>query len=224
MTLQNAFGDLALDATLAAASTKLDAILTELGTKLDGGGTVALDSASLAALESISASVTNWPGDFPDTDVLAKLETIRLLLASGISITGTVSVAGGAADGAAATGNPVPVSGVDGSGNVQTLRVASDGSLYVELSGGAQDTTVQDLVHLLAIIATRLGYSDNGRMAVTLTGTTPAVAQSGTWTVQPGNTANTTPWLVNQLNSGLDQHYQSLTAFAEGVRSKITVT
>ena len=25
---------------------------------------------------------------------------------------------------------------------------------------------------------------------------TPAVSQSGTWTVQPGNTANTTPWLV----------------------------
>ncbi len=25
---------------------------------------------------------------------------------------------------------------------------------------------------------------------------TPAVTQSGTWTVQPGNTANTTPWLV----------------------------
>lgn len=27
-------------------------------------------------------------------------------------------------------------------------------------------------------------------------GNTPSVAQSGTWTVQPGNTANTTPWLV----------------------------
>ena len=27
--------------------------------------------------------------------------------------------------------------------------------------------------------------------------TVPAVSQSGTWTVQPGNTANTTPWLVS---------------------------
>src|SRR6266404_6245365 len=25
----------------------------------------------------------------------------------------------------------------------------------------------------------------------------PAVTQSGTWTMQPGNTANTTPWLIN---------------------------
>jgi hypothetical protein len=30
---------------------------------------------------------------------------------------------------------------------------------------------------------------------------TPSVTQSGTWTVQPGNTANTTPWLV-QNNAG----------------------
>lgn len=38
--------------------------------------------------------------------------------------------------------------------------------------------------------------------AVTLTSTTitgtVAVTESGTWTVQPGNTANTTPWLVTQ--------------------------
>lgn len=28
-----------------------------------------------------------------------------------------------------------------------------------------------------------------------------SVAQSGTWTVQPGNTANTTPWLVSQIST-----------------------
>lgn len=40
----------------------------------------------------------------------------------------------------------------------------------------------------------------NGRYVGLLTGSNVigAVTQSGTWTVQPGNTANTTPWLVNQ--------------------------
>jgi len=32
---------------------------------------------------------------------------------------------------------------------------------------------------------------------------TVAATQSGTWTVQPGNTANTTPWLVSQANATL---------------------
>lgn len=31
---------------------------------------------------------------------------------------------------------------------------------------------------------------------------TPAVTQSGTWTVQPGNTANTTPWLASVSQGG----------------------
>jgi hypothetical protein len=33
--------------------------------------------------------------------------------------------------------------------------------------------------------------------------TIPAVSQSGTWTVQPGNTANTTPWLA-QISDGIN--------------------
>ncbi len=258
MTLQNAFGDLALDATLAATNTKLDSILTELGTKLDGGGTVALDSTTLAALESISASVSNWPGDFPDSNVLAKLETIRLLLVAGITVTGTVGVEGGAADGATATDNPVQVGGVDGSGNVQYLKVASDGSLYITQSGiadGSQktqvvgpdgtsaavssdgrlavtDQTISDLVYLLGQIASRLGTNDGvGKMLVNIAG--QAVAQSGTWTVLPGNTANTTAWLMAMAatstslygpqGSMLDQHYQSLQAF-DVLRAKITVS
>lgn len=279
MTLQNVFGALALDATVAATNTKLDSILTELGTKLDAGGTVALDSTTLAALESISASVSNWPGDFPDAAVLAKLETIRLLLASGVVVTGTVTVqgsdgstartihtdadgsvvvAGAATVGNPAADNPVPVAGVDGSSNIQYLKVAPDGSLYVTQPGvadGSQktqivsaggtsaavtsdgslsvtDETVADIVHLLAMVVNRLGVNDGtGKMLVNIVG--QAVAQSGTWTVMPGNTANTTAWLTQNpatstslfgvQGSGLDQHYQSMSAF-DAIRTKITVS
>lgn len=260
MTLQNAFGDLALDATLAATNTKLDSILTELGTKLDGGGTVALDSASLAALESISASVSNWPGDFPDSAVLTKLETIRLLLASGIVVTGDVHVSGTAAAGATVADSPVPVGGVDGSNHVQHLKVAPDGTLYITQSGitdGTQktqivssggtsaaissdgsvsvsDQTAKDLVHLLNLIASRLGTNDGlGKMLVNVGNATLAVTQSGTFTVTPANTANTTAWLFNSpaagfntggYGTGLDQHYQSASAYAEAIRNKIQVT
>ena len=46
--------------------------------------------------------------------------------------------------------------------------------------------------------------------STTITGTI-AATQSGTWTVQPGNTANTTPWLVNVNNT--------LTALSIGANS-----
>lgn len=45
--------------------------------------------------------------------------------------TGRVEVVGGAADGAAVAGNPVPVAGVDGSGNVQTALVDTTGAQVV---------------------------------------------------------------------------------------------
>lgn len=59
--------------------------------------------------------------------------------------------------------------------------------------------------------------------AVTLTSTTitgtVAVTESGTWTVQPGNIANTTPWLVSQApmtTGGISTHVeQALTASAQ---------
>lgn len=50
-----------------------------------------------------------------------------------VSVTGTVTVGGVAADGAAVSGNPVRVAGKDASGNTQDLVTGLDGSLYVTL-------------------------------------------------------------------------------------------
>lgn len=103
MALENAFGALALDTTLASTNTKLDNILTELNAKLEAGQQVALDSATLAALETISLANT----DYPDAAVLAKLEAIRVILA------GTLSVNIGLTDAQLrATAVPVSVTGV----------------------------------------------------------------------------------------------------------------
>lgn len=59
---------------------------------------------------------------------------------------------------------------------------------------------MQRLAQRLTSIVTALGspFQAGGSIA----NTTFASTQSGTWTVQPGNTANTTPWLVTAGQSG----------------------
>lgn len=86
MALENVFGDLALNETLIATNTKLDAIIAELSQKLESGEEVALNNATLLALESVNASISNFPSDFPDASVLAKLEAIRILLSGTLSV------------------------------------------------------------------------------------------------------------------------------------------
>lgn len=61
---------------------------------------------------------------------------------------------------------------------------APDGSTYVTLTDGAGN--------LGAGVSVTVG---DGSGPLTVDGTV-AATQSGTWTVQPGNTANTTAWLV----------------------------
>lgn len=100
------------------------------------------------------------------------------------------------------------------------------------LAGLALDATAADIVLALNRIERNLGYNNNGAMAVTLGAAIVPVSQSGTWTVQPGNTANTTAWLVTApatglptggYGSGLDQHYASQQAYGV-LRDRITVT
>lgn len=140
------------------ARVVLDGILTELNGKFEAGQEVALDAASLAALENITVEVSDWPTDFPDADVLAKLEQIRLLLAGTVTVDGevaldaatlaaleniTVTVANFPASVEIANdvGNPVPVTGtvtvnepvsVDDNGGSLTV----DGTVAVSSVGG----------------------------------------------------------------------------------------
>lgn len=74
-------------------------------------------------------------------------------------------------DGAAVAAGMLRVGGTDGTNN-QTLSVNTSG--HVNIADGGNSITVDGTV---------------------------ASTQSGTWTVQPGNTANTTPWLVKPVES-----------------------
>jgi hypothetical protein len=94
-----------------------------------------------------------------------------------------------------------------------TLPVLSPGSeaLYQSLSGGlnVQPVWGTNIVSMAAGLpvqpgtATTWAVTQSASPWVVSNGGTFAVqaAQSGTWTVQPGNTANTTPWLFS-INQG----------------------
>lgn len=86
MALENILGDLALNETLVATNVKLDTVISELSQKLEPGGEVSLSVNTLTSLESVTALISNLPSDFPDANVLAKLEAIRVLLAGQLSV------------------------------------------------------------------------------------------------------------------------------------------
>lgn len=121
MTWVNLASDLALDATLQE-------ILTELQGKANQTETqpVALSAgdpglAFLAgALEAVTATISNFPVDYPDAAVLAKLEQIRVLIGGVIEVSGPLTDAELRASPVDVTGpltddelraTPVPVTG-----------------------------------------------------------------------------------------------------------------
>lgn len=144
--------------------------------------------------------------------------------ATTATATGTVaSLTGGAVTTSAptyTTGQMNPLSlttagalRVDGSGVTQPISgTVTVGNLLV-VQGNATDNTsnVTSKVPVIAAVATTVAptYS-NGNMVPLSTDTsgnlrvagTVAATQSGTWTVQPGNTANTTPWLTTISQGG----------------------
>lgn len=95
---------------------------------------------------------------------------------------------------------------VDDNGGSLTV----DGTVAATQSGTWNITNISGTVSLPTGAATAANQSTSNTHLSTLAGAvsgtemqvdivsgTVAATQSGTWTVQPGNTANTTPWLVN---------------------------
>jgi hypothetical protein len=96
------------------------------------------------------------------------------------------------------------VMGKDSQDLARFIKVGSDGALSVNFSASSIQT---DIIKVGGTtIATGNGNSGPGvqRVAISADNDTISVnaAQSGTWTVQPGNTANTTPWLSTISQGG----------------------
>lgn len=141
-----------------------------------GTGTFAISAASLplptgAATE---ATLSTLNGKIPSN--LTVTSTRLLVDGSGVTqpVSGTVSVSGSVAVTNAALS--VVGGGLEASALRVTIASDSTGVLSVDDNGGS--------------------LTVDGTVAVSSVGGTVAATQSGTWTVQPGNTANTTAWLV----------------------------
>lgn len=98
----------------------------------------------------------------------------------------------------ASAANPCPVTGGGGGGG-GAVTVADGADVTqgakADAKSAATDTTPITIMSVLKQVSASV-QAAAASLAGTLTVGTHAVTQSGTWTVQPGNTANTTPWLV----------------------------
>lgn len=128
--------------------------------------------------------------------VLDTTDTANITLYIKGTWTGTFQFEGriGAADWFAVEGTPIPSSGAvtettaNGTWTISTaLR-----EIRVRSSAFASGTAT---IEILAVDAGGGGGGGGGGVA-------GSVTQSGVWTVQPGNTANTTPWLASIAEGG----------------------
>lgn len=97
---------------------------------------------------------------------------------AGVSSTDVISVQG------IASGTAMPVSGT----------VTANAGTNLNTSALALDTTLSTLSGKITACNTGAVVISSGTVAIS---GTVGVTQSGTWTVQPGNTANTTAWKVD---------------------------
>jgi hypothetical protein len=127
------------------------------------------------------------------------LATTALILAvSGSAMAAGTLVQIQANDALVATANPLPVTVVgSGGGGAATIADGADVTqgAKADAKSTATDTTAVTIMSVTKQISAS-AQATAASVAGSLTVGTHAVTQSGTWTVQPGNTANTTPWLV----------------------------
>ncbi len=114
--------------------------------------------------------------------------------------------------------NPLPIS-LPGDVTV----VQDTGSKLHTVVDSGTITTITNVVHVddnSSSLTVDDGGStisiDDGSGSITVDGTV-AATQSSTWTVQPGNTANTTPWLVSSIETPGTPTQSSVAASASSV-------
>ena len=211
-------GALRMSANRNLYATLRDAAGNERGVNVTAGNALTVDGS--ATTQPVSGTVglaagTNNIGDVDVLTVPAPLSTtgggteaaaLRVTIAS--DSTGLVSIDdnGGSltVDGSVSLAAALPA-GTNNIGDVDVLTVPAD---PFGVNADAASATGSISAKLRFIAAT--GIPVTGTVSVSNAGTFAVqAAQSGTWTVQPGNTANTTPWLVTDTvatSGGLTMH------------------
>jgi hypothetical protein len=125
------------------------------------------------------------------------------------AVIGTTSAGSGASTGLLtvqgnASGTPIPITGSITATNPSVSTTAAAVPTSATFVGGEVQTLQSGLtagdLYPLSLTTAGLLRVDGSNVTQPVSGTV-AATQSGTWTVQPGNTANTTPWLAT-INQG----------------------
>jgi len=165
-----------------------------------GSGASAVDNSVFTAGTTSGAPAM---GFFHSTiDTVTDGRTATLAMDSKRSLFGVIRDAALNNRGANVTaGNALQV---DASATTQPISAAALPLPTGAATSGNQATEIASLANLDVALSTRLKPADTLTKVTTVDTITNAVAvtESGTWTVQPGNTANTTPWLATIAQGG----------------------
>lgn len=169
----------------------------------------ATQPVSIAATVTISGTVTANIGTTNGLALDASVGSVQV--ATGTTAPTKIGIIGGKTNDVTPQYQPIPLAAAGAS-----VIVSISGSPSVSVSNFPGTQAVSGTVTVSQATAANLNATVTGTVAATQSGTwnigsitsitntvtvsgtvTANAAQSGTWTVQPGNTANTTAWLVN---------------------------
>jgi hypothetical protein len=199
----NTIGALSANQTVNVAQVAGTTTATGSGTVT--AGTLRIVDASdspVAAAVGTTADAACGSDTGTCTELALKKRELQHLTTINTSINTDPSTAGTVAPGTAATksmlgGIKYTSAGVTlTDGQQAAMQSTSDGRVLVSVQTNAPVNVAQ--INGTAP-STGNGSSDSGTLRMTLSANSTGVlgaTQSGTWTVQPGNTANTTAWLV----------------------------
>jgi hypothetical protein len=214
---ENSFGNLRISSNRNLFSTIRDAAGNERGANVDATNRLSVSVDNTATVSGSGTFTTADNQTITDnaafTDGTSKVFTAGFIYdeVAGTALTENDAAAGrinvnravvqaiedGATRGRYATVTASNAVKVDGSAVTQPVS----GTVTANLAAGANNIGDVDVLTVPAPLST----TGNGTAATALRVTvasdstgTIAATQSGTWTVQPGNTANTTAWLVRE--------------------------
>jgi hypothetical protein len=180
-------GAWSLTANQSVNAAQINGVTPLMGNGATGTGalrvSIANDSTGIVALTTGSAQIGHLEAN--QSTNIAQMNGVTVTMGNGVAGTGVQRVAI-ASDNTAFTVNAVQ----SGTWNIGTLTTLTGITNVVHVDDNAGSLTVD-------------GTFWQATQPVSLASVpTHAVTQSGTWTVQPGNTANTTPWLATISQGG----------------------
>jgi hypothetical protein len=177
-------GAVTISAALPAGTNAIGKLAANSGVTI---GAVEIAASQIVGIAAGSAVIGHVIVDSGAITATLSAETTKVIGTVNIAAAQTVGLVAGTA----VIGHVIVDSG--------TLASTQSGTWTVGLSA-AQTLATVTTVGTVTTITNVVHVDDNsGSLTVDNNGTFAVqAAQSGTWTVQPGNTANTTPWLANE--------------------------